>query len=243
MAFTMAACVGEFEIGEFEDDEFEGANEPGDEKPGGGEQDDVFKAANQALSASTSASSTYCSGSGLHCYHSYRINDGSRNTTVGGYYSWANDWGGGISLPQWVQLDFGGTIWFNRVDLYTSQGYAIRDYDIQYWNGSGWYNAATVNGNTSTYRKHTFSRRSASRIRVRGRSGPSNQTIYVRVNELEVYDECTPNTCQSWQCGYVSNGCGGTMYCGACDPCDPLPRTGEQSTEFDAEKAICPVSL
>lgn len=32
-------------------------------------------------------------------------------------------------------------------------------------------------------------------------------------------DGCVPSQCQAGQCGYVSNGCGGTMYCGACAYC------------------------
>lgn len=170
-------------------------------------------AVNLALGGSTTASSTYCSGSGLHCYHAYRINDGDRDTTVGGYYSWANAAG----LPAWVKVDFGTTRAFNRVKLYTSSGYPIRNYKIQYWTGSSWSNAATITGNTSTERTHTFSTKTSSQVRVLGELGPSNQSVYVRVNELEVYDDgCTPNSCQFWQCGFVSNGCGGTMYCGSC---------------------------
>ncbi|MEM9493942.1 MAG: hypothetical protein AAGC55_32645, partial [Myxococcota bacterium] len=79
---------------------------------------------NLARSGSTGASSTFCWGSGLHCYSSSRINDGSRNTTVGGYYSWAN---GNTTLPQWVKVNFGSNRTFNRFELYTSAGYPIRD--------------------------------------------------------------------------------------------------------------------
>ncbi len=32
-------------------------------------------------------------------------------------------------------------------------------------------------------------------------------------------DGCVPSTCQPHQCGHVSNGCGGSMYCGACSYC------------------------
>lgn len=231
---SIPACVAEFEDGELME-----TDESVLDKPGVDDAEDVYKSANLALSASTSASTTFCWGTGLHCYYSHRINDGSRNTTVGGYYSWANNWGEGISLPQWVELDFGSPISFNRVELYTSSGYQIRDYDIQYWNGSGWYNAVSVNGNTSVHRTHKFGTRTASRIRVNGRRGPDNQSIYVRVNELEVYhDTCTPHSCYPWECGYVSNGCGGMNYCGSCDDdCIPYRTDGDESA------AICPFEL
>ena len=105
---------------------------------------------------------------------------------MGGSYSWAN--AEGSSLPQWVQLDFGSNRMFNRVELYTTSGYEIRDYQIQYWNGSSWVDCIpAVTGNTQSHCTYVFVTVTGSRIRVLGNSGPSSQTIYVRVNELGVY--------------------------------------------------------
>lgn len=140
---------------------------------------------NKALNATTTASSTFPG------YAAARINDGNRNTTVGGAYSWANAHTSlptNGRLPQWVELDLGSTKSFNKVVLYTSAGYPIRDYRIQYKSGSSWINAASVTGNTSTQRVHSFSTKSARYIRVYATKGPNNQNIYVRVNELQVYN-------------------------------------------------------
>lgn len=140
---------------------------------------------NLAQLASVSASTTYCSGSGDHCYSAGRVNDGSPSTALGGYHSWTNT--RGAALPQWVELTWSSPVTAARVDLYTSSGYAIRDYDIQYWTGSSWVTVASVNGNTSLTRTHLFGPITTTRLRVLGRSGPSHQPGYVRVNEIEVY--------------------------------------------------------
>jgi len=140
---------------------------------------------NLARLASASASTTYCSGSGEHCYSAGRVNDGSPSTALGGYHSWANAWG--AAMPQWVELTWSSPVTASRVDLFTTSGYVIRDYDIQYWTGSSWAGVATVNGNTSVSRTHFFGPVTTTRLRVLGRRGPDNQPGYVRVNEIEVY--------------------------------------------------------
>ncbi|WP_181438811.1 hypothetical protein [Paenibacillus sambharensis] len=135
--------------------------------------------ANHAIGAAVSADSTFPG------YSVARINDGDRNTALGQSYSWANNQG--APLPQHVYMNFGANKTISKVDLYTSQGYVMANYDIQYWNGSSWVTVATVTGNTSTYRSHSFNAVSTSQIRVVCRRGPSHQTNYVRINELEVY--------------------------------------------------------
>ncbi|MCP2163952.1 discoidin domain-containing protein [Goodfellowiella coeruleoviolacea] len=123
-------------------------------------------------------------------YEPGRVNDGSRDTSVGGATSWANadKYGPNGFLPQWVQLDFGTDKTFSKVVLYTSSGYPIRDYDLQTWNGTTWVTVATKNGNTDLMVTHQWTTPLTSRLlRVYGRSGPTHQPQYVRVNELEVY--------------------------------------------------------
>ncbi|NVJ61871.1 MAG: discoidin domain-containing protein [Gammaproteobacteria bacterium] len=145
---------------------------------------EVYESAeNMALNARASAQSTF-SG-----YSPSNVNDGNRNTRVGGAYSWANGhkYTPDGRLPQWLQLDFGQYKRISKVVLYTSLGYEIKDYDIQVWNGSSWNTVVTQRGNTSVSRTHTFSPVFGSKLRVIGRRGPDNQYIYVRVNELEVY--------------------------------------------------------
>jgi microsomal dipeptidase-like Zn-dependent dipeptidase len=140
---------------------------------------------NRAPQASTSASSTFCSGTGDHCYSATRVNDGNRSTALSGTVSWAN--ANGAAMPQWVELSWGSPVTTSRVDLYTSTGYEIRDYDIQVWTSAGWTSVVVVTGNTSVSRSHTFSPVTTTRLRVLGRRGPNVQPGYVRVNEVEVY--------------------------------------------------------
>lgn len=139
---------------------------------------------NFALQATVAASSTYPG------YSPQRVNDGDRNTSLGGAYSWANNSGGVNYPPQWVQLDFGVTKTFRRVVVYTSAGYPIRDFDIQVWNGVAWATPAggQVRGNTALQVTVNLAVSQSSRlVRVYGLSGPTHQPGYVRVNEFEVY--------------------------------------------------------
>jgi microsomal dipeptidase-like Zn-dependent dipeptidase len=147
---------------------------------------------NLALSATAAASSTYCSGGGEHCYSAARVNDGSRSTALGGFNSWSND--AGQPMPQTVNLNWTTPITFSRVELYTTSGYALRDFTIQYRLGTifpVWVDlpatpAFPIN-NTSAHLTYTFAPVTTRAIRVVGRSGPAIQPGYVRVNELEVY--------------------------------------------------------
>lgn len=145
----------------------------------------TLQTSNLAQLASATASSTFCSGTGEHCYSPGRVNDGDTSTTLGGFHSWAND--GGVPLPQWVELSWSSPITTSRVELFTTSGYVLRDYDIQSWTGSAWVSLATVNFNTATHRTHTFAPVTTTRLRVLGRWGPDHQPGYIRVNEIEVY--------------------------------------------------------
>lgn len=134
---------------------------------------------NLARQATPAASSTF-SG-----YSVARINDGLPDTRLGGSYSWAN--AANTFLPQWVQLDFGSNKTFSRVSVYTTDGYQLRDFDLQVWNGTNWVTIVTVNGNTASRVDRTFATQNARLIRILARSGPTHQPGYVRVNEFEVY--------------------------------------------------------
>ncbi len=142
----------------------------------GGTGDDNF-----ARSAITAASSTF-SG-----YSPARVNDGNRDTALGGHASWANNSGGVNYPPQWVQLDFGVNKTFRRVVVFTSSGYAMRDFDVQVWNGITWVTASSVRGNTALQVTVNFTPRTSRLVRILGLSGPTHQPGFVRVNEFEVY--------------------------------------------------------
>jgi hypothetical protein len=121
-------------------------------------------------------------------YRLEHVIDGSRSTTLGSADSWTNlhDAPNGL-VPQWFDLDFGRRRSIARVEIYTSSGYAIQNYDLLYWGGTEWKTIASVTGNVLLHRSHEFPSVSTDRLRVLGRRGPENQAWLVRLNEVEVY--------------------------------------------------------
>lgn len=145
----------------------------------------VCNAPNLARSATATAQTTYPG------YSAARTNDGDRSTALGGGASWVNDRGTAavldLALPVASQVD--------RVQLFTTSGYELRDYDIQLRVGGGWTTVQSIRGNAAVQRDHRFAARFADAVRVVGLSGPLHQMGYSRVNELEIYN-----------CGGVSTG-------------------------------------
>ena len=143
---------------------------------------------NYALQATVSAESTYPG------YSVQRIKDGSRNTTVGPSYSWANNFPAGGKLPESVFLRFSSLKNIDRIDIYTSSGYVLQNYTIQYRinTATSWVNLAVVTGNTSVLRSHTFATVAALEVQIICQLGPNNQTIYGRLNEVEIYGPAEP---------------------------------------------------
>jgi hypothetical protein len=148
---------------------------------------------NKSLSASAAASSTYCVGTGIDCYSPARVNDGNASTALGGFTSWANDL---QALPQWVQLTWTNPITVSRVDVYTTAGYALRNFVLQYRTSltGSWQNLPPVtppsypSANTSNYmRFDTATTANVVQVRLLGYNGPVIQNQHIRVNELEVY--------------------------------------------------------
>ncbi len=150
---------------------------------------------NLALNAVASASSTFCSTSvpGPDCYSPARVNDGASSTALGGLNSWANDWG--QAMPQWLQLTWSAPVTFSRVEFYTTAGYELTRFSIQYrsivagvptWTDLPVSPAFPVN-NAVTYRAFSFPAVTGDAIRVLAHSGSALQPGYARVNELEVY--------------------------------------------------------
>lgn len=144
---------------------------------------------NLARSATASASSTYCSGSGEHCYSPARVNDGSRATALGGYHSWTN--AGGQPLPQWVQLSWSSAVTLRRVDLYTTDGYPLRDFRLQSLQGGSWIDLPATpsfpTNNGASQLRFDLPPVTTAAVRVLAQAGPAVQPGYVRVNEVEVY--------------------------------------------------------
>lgn len=141
---------------------------------------------NLALEATAIASSTLCVTPGTSsCFSPSRVNDGDNSTSPGGFSSWANHWL--APMPHWVELRWNRTVTFSHVDLYTSQGTPIKDFDIEYWNGTEWVNLLRARGSTRLHTPVRFPPKQTSRLRVVALSGPSNAPRSARINEIEVY--------------------------------------------------------
>ncbi|MBP6751267.1 MAG: discoidin domain-containing protein, partial [Xanthomonadaceae bacterium] len=133
---------------------------------------------NIARTGIASASSTYPG------YNPALTNDGNRNTVVGGNFSWAN--AETPPLPATLDIALTAPVPVNQVVLYTSSGWEIRDFNLQYSNGGGWLPLLQIRGNTQVVRTLNFPQVTLSRLRLVGISGPTFQPGYVRVNELEI---------------------------------------------------------
>lgn len=174
---------------------------------------------NLAPRAAASASSTYCQGSGNQCYSVARINDGDTSTDLGGFFSWTNaapdctdplsicidplsigeagSTGSNtaqtsmLSRPQWVALTWPTAQTLRRVELFTTSGFEVRDFVIQYLSGSQWITLSASpsfpRDNTSSQLSFSFPPVTTRSIRVLGRAGPEVQPEHIRINELEAY--------------------------------------------------------
>jgi uncharacterized protein YjdB len=137
------------------------------------------------------ASTTFCPrpNDADHCYFPYRINDQSLSTKLGGLDSWVNDT---QSSQPWVSLSWWTEVTIDSIDLYTTEGYILRDYDIEYWAGESWIPIISITGNTALYRSHPISTITTSQLRVLVRYGSVEQPASGRVNELVVFGVLPP---------------------------------------------------
>lgn len=137
---------------------------------------------NLARSGTATASSTFPG------YSPARVNDGNRSTSLGGTFSWSNDRQPGMpsTLPASLNVALPAAASVDRVVLYSTSGWEIRDYDVQGFSAGQWTNLTQIRGNTQTVRTLSFPPVTLSQVRIVGLSGPNQQTVHVRVNELEV---------------------------------------------------------
>lgn len=139
------------------------------------------KTVNYSIGAVASASSTY---SGYDVKH---INDGNATTAETPAQSWCNVWP--VAFPQYVQLDFPEPRTVGRVEMYSSDNYAVMAYDIAVWDEAtaSWPVVTSVMGNEAVHNTLTFTPVVTSKLRLVAKTGAKNQTIYARVNELQSF--------------------------------------------------------
>ncbi len=109
-------------------------------------------------------------------------NNGDRKGT--GYATPDGTWTDGTSgvFPDWLQVEFNGSKTIDEINVITIQNgytnpieptetttftsYGITDYQVQYWDGSGWVTIESVTGNDKVWRKFTFTPITTTKIRV-----------------------------------------------------------------------------
>ncbi|GLZ40239.1 discoidin domain-containing protein [Actinokineospora sp. NBRC 105648] len=139
---------------------------------------------NFARSGTALASSTYDG------YAAAKVNDGDVSTAVGEEHSWANDEFPSLeTYSQWVEVRWPDLRSVGRIVLYTSEGYQLRDFDVQVLHESGgwWDTVKTYNYNTATTVTVWLPPRNTRGVRIVGKVGPTRQVNYARVNEIEAY--------------------------------------------------------
>ena len=139
---------------------------------------------NIAPLAGIETSSTYCPDveDVDNCYDSSNIIDSNLSTALGGQTSWTHTQG---EFPSDIEL-FWSLATINTVDIYTTEGFPIADYDIL---DSGEVLLESVRGNTEIYRSHPIPETTTSQLTIRVLAGPENQPGYGRINEVVVFGE------------------------------------------------------
>lgn len=123
--------------------------------------------------------------------------------------------------PDWLEVDFSGTKQVDEIDIFTVQNnysapsaptpsmtftlFGVRDFEVQYWNGSAWtpVPGGTVTGNTLVWRQFVFSAITTSKIRVFVSKGADG---YSRLTEVEAYGVPAGNSAPSVSISSPSSG-------------------------------------
>ena len=92
-----------------------------------------------------------------------------------------------VQLPQSVELAWKYAVTINSIDIYSTEGYIIRDYDIEYPNGEGWSTLASVRDNTEVFRSIPVSPITVYQLRVVALEGSLAQPQHARINEIVVF--------------------------------------------------------
>ncbi|RLK58954.1 hypothetical protein [Actinokineospora cianjurensis] len=139
---------------------------------------------NFARTGYATASSTFTG------YNAYRVNDGDTSAEVGCDHSWSSAKDRSpTTTPEWVQVRWSTLRSVSHIVVFTSDGYQLRDFDVQVLHGNeGWWDTvATYNYNTNTKVNVWFGARNTRGVRILAKVGPSHQPLYVRVNEIQAF--------------------------------------------------------
>lgn len=87
--------------------------------------------------------------------------------------------------PQWLEVQFKQPTAFNHVEIYSTSGFQMKDFDVQYWDGGQWLPLYSVKGNGSEAVKALIPEVLTEKIRVICYKGDS--LGIARVSAIEVY--------------------------------------------------------
>jgi hypothetical protein len=144
--------------------------------------------------------------------------------------NWGNGggWEDGTTnyFPDWLQVDFSASKTIDRINVFTSQdnynnpieptpeltfaSRGIRDFIVQYWNGSDWVNIpdGSVVNNDKVWRQFAFAPITTAKIRVL----VSRATMSSRIAEVEAFESSLPAGTrflakQVYDCDSAGNNC------------------------------------
>lgn len=132
--------------------------------------------------------------------------DGNRTGLSSSYW---ND-GSASTFDDWLQVDFSGSQTINEIDVFSLQDnfafavtptlsmtcalYGLRDFEVQYWNGSAWVTVTggNVTSNNLVWRRFTFTAVTTTKIRILVHA--SQDGVYSRIVEVEAWTSAVPGT-------------------------------------------------
>ena len=162
-----------------------------------GSRVNVALASNGATASASSVSGSGYSPSGA-------INGDRKGASWGSGGGW-ND-GTATAFPDWLQVDFATAATIDEIDVFSVQDnytapatptttmtfsqYGLRDFQVQYWDGSGWQTVSggAIAGNSLVWRQITFAPVTTSRIRV---FVTNALNTWSRIAEVEAYSAGT----------------------------------------------------
>jgi len=112
------------------------------------------------------------------------IKDANLDTIADPAESWISP---NLIQSQWISLSWSIPFIINTVDLYTPTGYAIQDYDIEYFDGNNnWITLTSVINNTELHRSLPVANIITNQLRIVLHKGALIEPDYARINEIVV---------------------------------------------------------
>jgi len=108
-------------------------------------------------------------------------------------------------VPHWLELTWPTDQTIRNVTLFTNSNSssALRDYDIQYWNGTSFQNVASVAANINKKISRTFAPVTTTKLRIFCRK-PGITDFSYGINEVEVYDAPPALEEETWNMDFAA---------------------------------------